>query len=179
MSNALAVLAAVEAVGGDLAVAGLALAEMPGLPGRGERRRLSVEGGDVLLIDESYNANPLSMAATLTQLGREKAERRIAVLGGMRELGSRSAELHAGLAEPIAGAHVDRVLLVGQEMAPLAEVLAGSVPFDHVPDAAAATGLLQSDMRAGDAILVKGSNGIGLSRLVAALADAARDGDSD
>ncbi|MHA6768318.1 UDP-N-acetylmuramoyl-tripeptide--D-alanyl-D-alanine ligase [Sphingobium ummariense] len=179
VSNALAVLAAVEAVGGDLAVAGLALAEMPGLPGRGERRRLSVEGGDVLLIDESYNANPLSMAATLTQLGREKAERRIAVLGGMRELGSRSAELHAGLAEPIAGAHVDRVLLVGQEMAPLAEVLAGSVPFDHVPDAAAATGLLQSDMRAGDAILVKGSNGIGLSRLVAALADAARDGDSD
>ncbi|HUD95032.1 UDP-N-acetylmuramoyl-tripeptide--D-alanyl-D-alanine ligase, partial [Sphingobium sp.] len=65
VSNALAVLAAVEAVGGDLAAAGLALAEMPGLPGRGERRILPVVGGEVLLIDESYNANPLSMAATL------------------------------------------------------------------------------------------------------------------
>lgn len=179
VSNALAVLAAVEAVGGDLAAAGLALAEMPGLPGRGARRILPVEGGEALLIDESYNANPLSMAATLKQLGREKAGRRIAILGGMRELGDQSASLHAGLAEPLEGAQVDYAILVGKEMEPLASALGGALPHAYVPDTAAAIPLIQTEMRAGDAILVKGSNGVGLSRLVAALADAARDGDTN
>ncbi len=169
VSNALAVLAVVEALGADLAAAGLALAEMPGLPGRGERRILPIAGGEALLIDESYNANPLSMAATLKQLGREKADRRVAVLGGMRELGDRSAELHAGLAAPMVNGAVDYAILVGDEMAPLAEALGGKIDYAHVPDTAAATGLLRSDLRAGDAILVKGSNGIGLSKLVAAL----------
>ncbi len=176
VSNALAVLAAVDAVGGDLAAAGLALAEMPGLPGRGERRILPVAGGQALLIDESYNANPLSMTATLTQLGREKADRRIAILGGMRELGDRSIELHAGLVEPLGAGRVDYAILVGAEMVPLADALGGIIPFVHVADTAAAIPLIQTEMRAGDAILVKGSNGVGLSRLVAALADAAREG---
>lgn len=171
VSNALAVLAAVEALGGDLGAAGLALAEMPGLPGRGERRRVAAAGGEALLIDESYNANPLSMAATLKQLGMEQAARRIAVLGGMRELGDRSHELHAGLAEPIAASGVDYTILVGDEMKPLADALSGVVAFDHVPDTAAATSLIVKEMRTGDAILVKGSNGIGLSRLVAALGE--------
>jgi UDP-N-acetylmuramoyl-tripeptide--D-alanyl-D-alanine ligase len=171
VSNALAVLAAVEALGGDLAAAGLALAEMPGLPGRGERMILPIRGGEALLIDESYNANPLSMAATLKQLGKEHASRRIAVLGGMRELGDQSRELHAGLAAPLAAGRVDYAILVGDEMKPLADALGGMLAFDHVPDAAAATALIQTEIRAGDAILVKGSNGIGLSRLVAALGE--------
>ncbi len=179
VSNALAVLAAVSAVGGDLAAAGLALAEMPGLPGRGERRILPVAGGEALLIDESYNANPLSMAATLKQLGRETADRRIAVLGGMRELGARSAELHADLAGPLEAGQVDYAILVGAEMAPLADALDGSMAYAHVPDTASAITLLTTDMRAGDAILVKGSNGIGLSRLVAALGERARDGETN
>jgi UDP-N-acetylmuramoyl-tripeptide--D-alanyl-D-alanine ligase len=169
VSNALAVLAAVYAVGGDLAAAGLALAEMPGLAGRGERRILAVKGGEALLIDESYNANPLSMTATLRQLGREEAGRRIAVLGAMRELGHLSGDLHAGLAAPLNESGVDYAILVGEEMAPLAAALKGVVAFDHVADAAAATGLLEAQLRAGDAILVKGSNGVGLSRTVAAL----------
>ncbi len=176
VSNALAVLAAVDAVGGDLAAAGLALAEMPGLPGRGERRILPIAGGEALLIDESYNANPLSMTATLTQLGREKADRRIAILGGMRELGDRSVALHAGLVEPLVAGRVDYAILVGAEMAPLADALGGVIPFVHVADTAAAIPLIQSEMRAGDAILVKGSNGVGLSRLVAALGESAGEG---
>ena len=71
VSNALAVLAAVEAVGADLAVAGLALADMGGLKGRGARHQLDAGDGSYLLIDESYNANPASMAATLKALGEE------------------------------------------------------------------------------------------------------------
>ncbi|MBJ7444848.1 MAG: UDP-N-acetylmuramoylalanyl-D-glutamyl-2, 6-diaminopimelate--D-alanyl-D-alanine ligase, partial [Sphingobium sp.] len=145
----------------------------------GERRILPVAGGEALLIDESYNANPLSMAATLKQLGRETADRRIAVLGGMRELGARSAELHADLAGPLEAGQVDYAILVGAEMAPLADALDGSMAYAHVPDTASAITLLTTDMRAGDAILVKGSNGIGLSRLVAALGERARDGETN
>src|SRR5207248_11325510 len=88
VSNALAVLAAVEAVGADVAVAGLALADMGGLKGRGQRHRLEIDGGEVLLIDESYNANPASMAATLKSLGAERdVERRIAGPGPRRARG--------------------------------------------------------------------------------------------
>ena len=65
VSNALAVLAAVEALGLDVAVAGLALADLSGLKGRGERHRIGIDGGEVLLIDESYNANPASMGLLL------------------------------------------------------------------------------------------------------------------
>ena len=84
VSNSLAVIGAVDALGGDLAAAGLALADMAGLKGRGERQRIAVRGGEALLIDESYNANPASMRATLKSLGAEKIRgRRIAVLGAM------------------------------------------------------------------------------------------------
>ncbi|MBB6123586.1 UDP-N-acetylmuramoyl-tripeptide--D-alanyl-D-alanine ligase [Sphingobium subterraneum] len=169
VSNALAVLATIEAVGGDLAAAGLALAELPQLPGRGERTKFPLADGAVLVIDESYNANPLSMAATLAQLGREHAKRRIAVLGAMKELGVRSAALHAGLAEPLQDAGVDMAVLVGTEMAPLADRLEGRIHFTHVPDALEAAHVIESQMRPGDAILVKGSNSVGLSRVVAAL----------
>lgn len=169
VSNSLAIMAAVETVGADLAAAGLALAEMPGLAGRGARAQVCVEAGKALVIDESYNANPLSMVATLRQLGREPASRRVAVLGAMKELGQSSAVLHAELADSLQDAHVDLAILVGDEMAPLAQRLEGRLTLEHVADADAATRALRSHIRAGDAILVKGSNSIGLSRLVSAL----------
>jgi len=169
VSNSLALLAAVEAVGGDLAAAGLALADMPGLPGRGERSRVAAGEGQALLIDESYNANPLSMAATIRQLGREKAKRRIAVLGAMKELGDAGEALHEGLAEPLEQACVDLAILVGEEMAPLAQRLEGRLALSHVADAEEATRIVRATMQPEDAILVKGSNSVGLSRLVAAL----------
>lgn len=170
VSNALAIITAVEAVGGDLAAAGLALAEMQGLPGRGARIHVPVGAGEALVIDESYNANPLSMAATLQQLGRERAGRRIAVLGAMKELGDRSAELHADLAGPIQKAKVDIAVVVGEEMVPLAQRLEGKLALEHVADTAAATQVLKALIRPDDTILIKGSNSVGLSRLVAALA---------
>ncbi|MGF7151030.1 UDP-N-acetylmuramoyl-tripeptide--D-alanyl-D-alanine ligase [Sphingomonas zeicaulis] len=176
VSNSLAVLAAVEALGGDLAAAGLALAEMEGLAGRGARARILVDGGEALVIDESYNANPTSMTATIRQLGEEPAKRRVAVLGGMRELGAKSDDYHAALVGPLLAAGVDYALLVGDEMQPLASRLEGSVDFDHVPDAAAARERLLVRIRPGDAVLVKGSNAIGLARLVEAMTSGAMAG---
>jgi UDP-N-acetylmuramoyl-tripeptide--D-alanyl-D-alanine ligase len=169
VSNALAVLAAVDAVGGDLGLAGLALAELGGLPGRGARLLAELPGGEALVIDESYNANPASMAATLAVLAAEPG-RHVAVLGEMRELGDGSPAYHAALAEPIAAARVETALLVGEQMAPLAQALEGRIEFVHVPTAAAALEVLKGMLAPGDAILVKGSNGVGLSRIVAALA---------
>jgi len=170
VSNALAIMAAVEAAGGDLGLAGLALAEMPGLRGRGERTHVRVDGGEYLLIDESYNANPASMEATLAQLGQEQAGRRIVILGAMKELGEQSDALHAGLAGPIGEAGISDAILVGEEMEPLARALEGTVALRHVPDAQAAIDTVRPLLRAEDVVLVKGSNSIGLSRLVAAIA---------
>jgi UDP-N-acetylmuramoyl-tripeptide--D-alanyl-D-alanine ligase len=167
VSNALAVLAAVEAVGEDVAVAALALADFGGLKGRGERHRLEIDGGELLLIDESYNANPASMAATLKSLGAEKeAKRRIAVLGPMRELGEHSAKLHADLAPAVRDAEVDRLILIGDEMRPLAEKVVGSISFDLVDDVEEAAQSLVKMVRPGDVILVKASNSVGLAELV-------------
>ena len=121
VANSLCVIAAVQALGADLGAAGLALAEMGSLKGRGARHRIAAKGGEALLIDESYNANPASMRATLGQLGHTPATRRIAVLGSMKELGDFGPRFHAALAEPLAAANVDYALLVGGEMQALAD----------------------------------------------------------
>ena len=169
VSNALGVLAAADVVGADLGLAGLALAEMGGLPGRGRRFQAVLPGGGTaLVIDESYNANPSSMAATLAVLGQEPG-RRVAILGEMRELGRDSERYHAGLAAPLEAARVETALLVGEAMAPLARALEGRARIVHVAMAADAIVAAADLLREGDAVLVKGSNGVGLSRLVAAL----------
>jgi UDP-N-acetylmuramoyl-tripeptide--D-alanyl-D-alanine ligase len=180
VSNSLAVMAAVRAAGGDLGAAGLALAEMAGLKGRGARIEIVVTGGKALLIDESYNANPASMRATLTQLGQTRATRRIAVLGAMKELGDFGPGLHAALAEPLMAAGADFAVLVGDEMRALADELGKSaggmlgkaLRFAHCrTPAEAQIALADFGVESGDAILVKGSNSVGLGSLVAALTD--------
>ncbi|MEM7703443.1 MAG: UDP-N-acetylmuramoyl-tripeptide--D-alanyl-D-alanine ligase [Pseudomonadota bacterium] len=175
VTNALAVMAAVRAAGGDLASAGLALAEMGGLKGRGARHQVPVTGGKALFIDESYNANPASMRATLRSLGQTPAHRRVAVLGAMKELGDFSDRFHAQLAEPLIEAQIDHVILVGDEMRSLegelgkqsADSLGKAPGFAHCegPDEAIAA-LLGFSLTHGDAVLVKGSNSVGLGRLV-------------
>ncbi|MGB7408606.1 MAG: UDP-N-acetylmuramoyl-tripeptide--D-alanyl-D-alanine ligase, partial [Pontixanthobacter sp.] len=176
ISNALAVMAAVKAAGGDLGSAGLALAEMGGLKGRGARHRITASSGKALLIDESYNANPASMRATLRQLGQTPATRRIAVLGAMKELGDFAPKFHAQLAEPLTEANVDFAILVGDEMHDLARHLgkgaggavAAGLSFAHCDTPADAISALEEyGITQGDAVLVKGSNSIGLSRVVA------------
>ncbi|MBD2842501.1 UDP-N-acetylmuramoyl-tripeptide--D-alanyl-D-alanine ligase [Erythrobacter rubeus] len=175
IDNSLGVMAAVRAAGGDLAAAGLALAEMGGLKGRGARFDIAVPGGKALMLDESYNANPASMRATLRQLGQTPAHRRVAVLGTMGELGDFSARFHRQLAEPLADAKIDHAILVGDEMRHLAAELGkaaadplGFAPsFAHCEDSAQAIAQLeQFGLTHGDAVLVKGSNFLGLGKLV-------------
>jgi UDP-N-acetylmuramoyl-tripeptide--D-alanyl-D-alanine ligase len=167
VTNSLAVLAAVEAAHCDLALAGLALADMGGLKGRGERHRIAFDRGSALLIDESYNANPASMAATLKSLGEERGvERRIAVLGPMREVGTHGDALHAGLAPAIVDAKVDRLILIGDEFRPLETALGGGIHIDRATNADEATALLLGMIAPGDVILVKASNSVGLAALV-------------
>ena len=181
--NSLAVMAAVQAAGGDLAAAGLALAEMGGLKGRGARHRVGAPGGHALLIDESYNANPASMRATLKQLGQTPATRRIAVLGSMKELGDFAPAMHAQLIEPLSEAHVDHAVLVGDEMRDLARelgkpgaaALAAPLSFTHCDGPGEAIAALEEfGLAGGDAVLVKGSNSVGLGRLVAHFVDRGR-----
>jgi UDP-N-acetylmuramoyl-tripeptide--D-alanyl-D-alanine ligase len=107
------------------------------------------------------------MAATLKSLGDEPdAKRRIAVLGPMRELGPHSDELHAGLAPAVLEARVDELILIGEEMRPLAEQVVGKVPLDMVSTVDEAIDVLMGELRSGDAVLVKASNSVGLARLV-------------
>ena len=176
VANSLAVMAAVEAAGGDLGAAGLALAGMGGLKGRGARIRIRVAGGGhALLIDESYNANPASMRATLAQLGATPAGRRVAVLGAMKELGDFGPAYHAGLLGPVADAGVEFAVLVGAEMSALARELGKGqanslgtgIRFAHCDNAGEAIAALEEfGLAGGDAVLVKGSNSVGLARVV-------------
>jgi UDP-N-acetylmuramoyl-tripeptide--D-alanyl-D-alanine ligase len=181
--NSLGVIAAVRAAGGDLASAGLALAELGGMKGRGARHTIPAASGTALLIDESYNANPASMRATLKALAATPATRRIAVLGAMKELGDFSDGFHRQLAEPIVDAGMCHAILVGPEMRALAEELGKlrdhplgkALTFAHCEGPAEAiTALGQFGLANGDAVLVKGSNSVGLGRLVSHFTEHAR-----
>jgi UDP-N-acetylmuramoyl-tripeptide--D-alanyl-D-alanine ligase len=172
VSNALAVLAAVEAVGEDVAVAGLALADLGGLKGRGERHLLEFDGGEVLLIDESYNANPASMRAALALLGQtdlRQLGRRIAVLGDMLELGPRGAELHRELAVAVLAHGIDLVFCCGPLMRALWEALPSSRKGGYAETSAALESQVFAALQPGDAIMVKGSLGSRMTPIVKAL----------
>lgn len=172
--NALAVLGAAKFAGADIEMAARAMAGLEAAAGRGVRYSLPVEGGNAVLIDESYNANPASMRAAIALLRDTKAVdggRRIAVLGDMLELGSFSQSLHADLAEPLVDANIDLVLLAGQEIAVLDTRLNGSIEHRHCEAADDLLPILLETVRPGDVVMLKSSNGIGFSRLVAALLD--------
>jgi len=166
--NSLAVLAAVEALGADIDAAMLDLADATPAAGRGARKTVSLDHGSFLLIDESYNASPASTRVALDVLGAATG-RKIAILGDMLELGPQSPELHAGLADAIAANGIDLVFLAGTDMANLAAVLDNTVCAAHGPDSAAILPLILETVRAGDAVMIKGSFGSNMAPIVAAL----------
>jgi UDP-N-acetylmuramoyl-tripeptide--D-alanyl-D-alanine ligase len=170
--NSLAVLAAAALAGADLALAALALSQVEPAAGRGVRRALEVAGGEALLIDESYNANPASMAAALNVLGQAPVGahgRRIAVLGDMLELGPTSAALHGGLLEAVRANHIDLVYCCGPLMRNLWDALSTGKRGGYAESAAALEAQAVAAIRAGDAIMVKGSLGSKMKTIVNAL----------
>jgi UDP-N-acetylmuramoyl-tripeptide--D-alanyl-D-alanine ligase len=161
--NVVGVLAACKLVGADLARAGLALADMQAVKGRGQRHVIDEGNCRVVLIDESYNANPTSMRAALDLLAAtpvKGAGRRIAVLGDMLELGSASAHMHAGLKDAILAAGIDKVYLAGPEMAALHVVLADCASSIHRDTVDAITPLVRAELRDGDVVMAKASLGM-------------------
>lgn len=176
VSNSLAILAAVRAVGGDLATTGLALAEMSGIDGRGRRHLVSLKsGGTATVIDESYNANPASMKATLQHFASEAcAGQKIVILGAMGELGEQSARYHTALADDILLSGAKAIILVGDDMAHTAAKLEHGldqgVKMSHAASASDALTEVAKLLSDGDILLVKGSNYLGLSSAVSALA---------
>lgn len=172
VQNVLAVLGAAHLVEADIAKVAEALADLSAERGRGKRHVLRHPKGLITLIDESYNANPASMAAAMALLNATPVTgegRRIAVLGDMLELGDHSAKLHAALAELIVGTGTNTVFLGGPEMRALADILPDEIKTEYRAGAEELKPLLLSTLEAGDVVMIKSSKGIGFSKLVEAL----------
>ena len=170
--NSLAVLAAASLAGADLALSALALAQLKPATGRGVREVLTLTDGTATLIDESYNANPASMAAAITVLGQAGVGprgRRIAVLGDMLELGAGGPGLHRGLNEAIKANNIDSVFCCGPLMRNLWEALPSEKKGGYADNSAALEPQVVAAVGAGDAIMVKGSLGSRMKLIVAAL----------
>jgi UDP-N-acetylmuramoyl-tripeptide--D-alanyl-D-alanine ligase len=170
--NSLAVLAAAVLVGADLALAALALADFKPASGRGAAFEIDLPGGPATVIDESYNANPASMAAALALLGQRPVGargRRIAVLGDMLELGPRGRALHRGLLAPVDANAIDLVFCCGPLMRAHWRALPASRRGGYAEDSAALEPQVLSAVGAGDVVMVKGSLGSRMAPVVKAL----------
>lgn len=160
--NALGSILMLEALGVDIATAVAALEAFESLDGRGAIRELVFEGKAITVIDESYNANPISMAATLNAfVARPKpmATRKVVVMTDMLELGPDEAQLHAGLAEHIVETDIDQVYCAGPLMAHLWAALPDPLKGGYAETADKVLPILTSDLQAGDVVMIKGSNG--------------------
>jgi UDP-N-acetylmuramoyl-tripeptide--D-alanyl-D-alanine ligase len=170
--NSIAALAVVEALGANVDRAAAILAGVSASPGRGARRILKFGHGTVELLDESYNANPVSVGAMLAVLARTEPTgggRRLLALGDMRELGEGADAFHAGLADAVAASGAAQVFLCGPHMRALWDRLAPAQRAVHRPDSAALAGDVAAALRAGDVIAVKGSLGSRMKIVVDAI----------
>jgi UDP-N-acetylmuramoyl-tripeptide--D-alanyl-D-alanine ligase len=142
-------------------------------PGRGQR--LGLPSG-VTLIDDCYNANPMSMRAALEDLAasaeRGRHPRRVAVLGDMLELGQGERKFHTQVGEQAWGAGVDVLVTVGPQAAAMSETFGGTVHCAR--DSSEAAELVPALLREGDIVLVKGSRAVGLELVCRALRNGAK-----
>jgi UDP-N-acetylmuramoyl-tripeptide--D-alanyl-D-alanine ligase len=171
--NSLCVLLMLDALDVPLETALAALADFEPLAGRGQTTIVKAAGGAFTLIDESYNANPLSMAAGFRSLGAKPVNsgaRRVVVLTDMLELGDQSRALHEGLAAPIAAAGLDLVHTAGPEMKRLHDALPPQRRGLWRETAAELAAVAASLVAPGDIVMVKGSNGSKASLVAKALA---------
>ncbi|WP_454915044.1 UDP-N-acetylmuramoylalanyl-D-glutamyl-2,6-diaminopimelate--D-alanyl-D-alanine ligase [Xanthobacter sediminis] len=174
VQNMLAVLAAAKLLGADVALAAIGIGRLRPPPGRGVPVSLGVRGGGATLIDESYNANPASMRAAIDVLSRTPVGprgRRIAVLGDMLELGEGAAAMHAGLAEAIREGRIDLVFCCGPLMHALWQELPAERRGGYAQHATHLEPMVAAALRAGDTLMVKGSNGSRMGPLVKSLSE--------
>ena len=175
--NALAVIGAARALGVSAARAASGLKGLAAAAGRGAQTRVRLKsGGEIVILDESYNANPTSMAAAIALLGQLQpagSGRRIAVLGEMLELGKDAPALHAGLSEALVAARIDRLYVAGALMRNLWDKAPGAMRGAAAADAKALAPEVMASVRDGDIVMVKGSNASKVSEIVAALKAAA------
>jgi len=164
VSNVAACIAVAHAADIDLDKAALALKSIKPSIGRGDVTSLTIEGKSVLLVDESYNANPTSMEAAFSALSY-RLGRKLAVLGDMYELGAGEISLHAALSGPIVEADIARVIVTGECMRALRGALPQPLRGPWVHNADEAYHALLSELEDGDVIMIKGSNATGLGAL--------------
>lgn len=170
--NSVAALAAADVIGADLDAAAHALEHLRAFDGRGVATRVEAPFGAFMLVDDAYNANPASMAAAFATLSARRpgqGGRRIVALGDMLELGPDERAYHAGLAAPLQQAGIDLVFAAGPRMAALMEALPQTMRGGYAETADALIPAIAGSLRAGDIVLVKGSNGSNMSRVVNAL----------
>jgi UDP-N-acetylmuramoyl-tripeptide--D-alanyl-D-alanine ligase len=170
--NSLAVLAAAQVLGADLAIAALSLADLSAGSGRGQRTELQAPGGAFTLLDESYNANPASMRASmalLAQLDVGLRGRRIAILGDMLELGPTGPDLHRALAETVLEHNLDLVFCAGPLMKNLWQALPAEKRGGYAPSAIELQPAVLDVVQSGDAVMIKGSLGSRMGPIVSAI----------
>jgi UDP-N-acetylmuramyl pentapeptide synthase len=172
VTNSLAVLAAVNAVGADVQKAAARLGNLSAPAGRGRRVRGMVPSGVIEIIDESYNANPVSMRATFDSLAATPVGpvgRRIAILGDMLELGDSAARMHVGLVGDLLRNEIDLVFTVGPLMENLDHELPPHMRGGHAETAEALLPILLEELRDRDVVAVKGSQAMNMGHIVETL----------
>jgi UDP-N-acetylmuramoyl-tripeptide--D-alanyl-D-alanine ligase len=167
--NALAALATVVAVGEDLHAAAERIGELEAGAGRGRVHRI---GRGIVLVDESYNCSPPALASVLdTMRSTEATGRKVLALGDMLELGPLSGALHREAGRRAAAAGIQLLVAVGAESKETAEAArrAGIGEVHHHADSVAAAREIPGLLRDGDLVVIKGSHGIRMDRLVSTL----------
>ncbi|MEP3295020.1 MAG: UDP-N-acetylmuramoyl-tripeptide--D-alanyl-D-alanine ligase [Pseudoruegeria sp.] len=180
--NALGVLAVVDALGADIGLAAADLAKWSPPAGRGTKETVQLDTAEaemsIELIDDAFNANPVSMAAALEVLavsvpvngiGRIGKGRRIAILGDMLELGPEEDDIHRGLADHPAMASIDKFHCVGTRMKHLWDALPAEKKGEWAANADVLVASAHQLLDAGDVVLVKGSKGSYVSRVADAI----------
>jgi UDP-N-acetylmuramoyl-tripeptide--D-alanyl-D-alanine ligase len=167
-ANAVAALAVAHLSGEGAQVAIDALARFGAPEGRGETARLGPAERPLLLVDESYNANPASMAAALDVFSSVKPPdgKKVLVLGDMLELGALAPELHAALKDAVVKSGADKIFLVGIAIEGLRDALGEGYVTGHAQKVDEIAETILSSLAHGDAVMIKGSNGVRLSSLV-------------
>lgn len=169
--NIASVMGALSEMGADIAEAAICLNDITATAGRGATKILAtpISDGTFTLVDESYNANPLSMHAALDvakDIRPEGKGLKIIVLGDMRELGEKSEALHADLKDSVLAGGYDKIYLIGEFMGALYDALGEDAPAICALYLGDVIEEIIADTIAGSYVMVKGSNSIGLGHLI-------------